>query len=104
MYIRARPPLHSRHAAGVNEWTEWFALPWFVAGEAIAKALTYEPWFVCMENADGSNFPTREIKKYAMYAQNEQVHIAAWPSFSLYDPFAHALGAEVNNAARRNAA
>jgi nitrilase len=36
-----------------------------------------------------------------MYAQNEQVHIAAWPSFSLYDPFAHALGAEVNNAASK---
>ena len=27
-----------------------------------------------------------------MYAQNEQVHVGAWPSFSLYDPFAHALG------------
>jgi nitrilase len=41
------------------------------------------------------------LSKYAMYAQNEQVHIAAWPSFSLYDPFAYALGAEVNNAASR---
>jgi aliphatic nitrilase len=39
------------------------------------------------------------LSKYAMYAQNEQIHVAAWPSFSLYDPFAHALGAEVNNAA-----
>jgi nitrilase len=34
-----------------------------------------------------------------MYAQNEQVHIAAWPSFSLYRGAAHALGPEVNNAA-----
>lgn len=41
------------------------------------------------------------LSKYAMYAQNEQVHIAAWPSFSVYDPFAVALGAEVNNAASR---
>ncbi len=41
------------------------------------------------------------LSKYAMYAQNEQVHVAAWPSFSLYDPFAFALGAEVNNAASR---
>jgi nitrilase len=41
------------------------------------------------------------LSKYAMYAQNEQVHIAAWPSFSLYDPFAHALGHEVNNAASK---
>lgn len=38
------------------------------------------------------------LTKYAMYAQNEQVHIGAWPTFSLYEPFAHALGAEVNNA------
>ncbi len=36
-----------------------------------------------------------------MYAQNEQVHVGAWPSFSLYDPFAHALGWEVNNAASK---
>jgi len=28
-------------------------------------------------------------------------HVASWPSFSLYDPFAPALGAEVNNAASR---
>lgn len=41
------------------------------------------------------------LSKYAMYAQNEQVHVAAWPSFSLYDPFAHALGWEVNNAASK---
>src|SRR6266700_2231032 len=41
------------------------------------------------------------LSKYAMYAQNEQVHVAAWPSFSLYDPFAHALGFEVNNAASK---
>lgn len=39
------------------------------------------------------------LSKYAMYAQNEQVHIAAWPSFSLYRSGAHALGAAVNNAA-----
>ena len=41
------------------------------------------------------------LSKYAMYAQNEQVHIAAWPSFSLYRGGAHALGAEVNTAASR---
>jgi len=40
------------------------------------------------------------LSKYAMCAQNEQVHIAAWPSFSLYHGGAYALGAEVNNAAR----
>jgi len=41
------------------------------------------------------------LTKYAMYAQNEQVHVGAWPSFSLYEPFAYALSAEVNNAASR---
>lgn len=41
------------------------------------------------------------LSKYAMYAQNEQLHIAAWPSFSLYRGGAYALGAEVNNAASR---
>lgn len=39
------------------------------------------------------------LSKYAMYAQNEQVHCAAWPSFSLYRGGAYALGPEVNNAA-----
>jgi len=42
------------------------------------------------------------LSKYAMYAQNEQVHVAAWPDFSVYDPFAHALSWEVNNAAARS--
>ncbi|WP_077002744.1 carbon-nitrogen hydrolase family protein [Variovorax sp. KK3] len=39
------------------------------------------------------------LSKYAMYAQNEQIHCAAWPSFSLYRGAAYALGPEVNNAA-----
>jgi nitrilase len=41
------------------------------------------------------------LSKYAMYAQNEQVHVAAWPSFSVYRGGAHALGPEVNTAASR---
>jgi nitrilase len=36
-----------------------------------------------------------------MYSQNEQVHIAAWTSFSLYRGGAYPLGAEVNLAASR---
>ena len=40
------------------------------------------------------------LSKYAMYAQNEQVHVAAWPSFSVYGD-AHQLSAEVNNAITR---
>jgi nitrilase len=39
------------------------------------------------------------LTKYAMYAQNEQVHVASWPSFSLYRGTAYALGPELNNAA-----
>lgn len=41
------------------------------------------------------------LSKYAMYAQDEQVHVAAWPSFSLYPDVAYALGAEVNTSASR---
>jgi nitrilase len=39
------------------------------------------------------------LTKYAMYAQNEQIHCAAWPSFSIYRGRAYALGPEVNNGA-----
>ena len=38
------------------------------------------------------------LNKYAMYAQNEQVHVAAWPGFSLYAGKAYALGPELNTA------
>ncbi|RML49210.1 putative Nitrilase [Pseudomonas syringae pv. maculicola] len=41
------------------------------------------------------------LSKYAMYAQNEQIHVAAWPSFSLYQNATRALGPEVNTAASR---
>lgn len=39
------------------------------------------------------------LSKYAMYSQNEQIHAAAWPSFSLYKGAAYALGSELNTAA-----
>ena len=39
------------------------------------------------------------LNKYAMYSQNEQIHIGSWPSFSLYKGGAYALGAELNSAA-----
>ncbi|WP_155834379.1 carbon-nitrogen hydrolase family protein [Halotalea alkalilenta] len=41
------------------------------------------------------------LTRYAMYAQHEQIHIAAWPSFSLYQGATAALGPEVNTAASR---
>jgi len=39
------------------------------------------------------------LSKYAMYSQNEQVHVASWPAFSLYEGMAYALGPQLNNAA-----
>lgn len=39
------------------------------------------------------------LTRYAMYSMNEQVHVASWPSFSLYPGIAYALGAELNMAA-----
>lgn len=41
------------------------------------------------------------LTKYAMYSMNEQVHIASWPSFSLYRGLAYALGPELNTAANQ---
>ena len=38
------------------------------------------------------------LVKMAMYAQKEEVHVAAWPSFCMYRDLAYALGPEVNNA------
>lgn len=39
------------------------------------------------------------LMKMAMYAQHEEVHVASWPSLSIYRDLAYALGPEVNNAA-----
>lgn len=39
------------------------------------------------------------LTKYAMYSLGEQIHVGAWPSFSVYRGAARALGPEVNNAA-----
>lgn len=39
------------------------------------------------------------LTKYAMYSLGEEIHVAAWPSFSVYRGAASALGPEVNTAA-----
>jgi nitrilase len=39
------------------------------------------------------------LSKYAMYSQNEQIHVASWPGFHLYRGMAYALGPEANLAA-----
>lgn len=39
------------------------------------------------------------LSKYAMYSQNEQIHVSGWPAFAVYREQAYALGKEVNMAA-----
>lgn len=39
------------------------------------------------------------LTKYAMYSMDEQIHVGAWPSFSIYRGAACALSPEVNTAA-----
>lgn len=39
------------------------------------------------------------LTKYAMYSLGEEIHVAGWPSFSVYRGAARALGPEVNTAA-----
>jgi nitrilase len=41
---------------------------------------------------------TNPLTKYAMFAQNEQIHVASWPSFTLYVGQAYALGCDLNAA------
>ncbi len=39
------------------------------------------------------------LTKYALFSMGEQIHVASWPSFSLYRGAATALGPQVNTAA-----
>ncbi len=39
------------------------------------------------------------LSKYAMFSQHEQIHVAAWPSFSVYRGAAFQLSHQANNAA-----
>lgn len=41
------------------------------------------------------------LTKYAMFSQDEQLHVAAWPSFSIFPGVVNALGPEVNIGASR---
>jgi nitrilase len=95
---------------------QWLIGP---TGETIAKRRKLRPTHVeraVFGDGDGSHIAVHDLPdlgrvgalccwehlqpltKYAMFAQNEQVHVAAWPSFSMYEPFAHALSWETNNA------
>ncbi len=39
------------------------------------------------------------LTKYAMFSMGEEIHVGAWPTFSVYRGAANALGPEVNTAA-----
>ena len=109
---------HSEKAGGSLYMGQWIIGP---DGETVAQRRKLKPTHVertVFGEGDGSDLAVhatelgrigalccwehlQPLSKYAMYAQNEQVHIAAWPSFSLYRGGAYALGPEVNNAASR---
>ncbi|NKJ01648.1 carbon-nitrogen hydrolase family protein [Novosphingobium sp. SG707] len=36
------------------------------------------------------------LSKFALFAQNEQIHVASWPSFTLYKEIAYGLTAQAN--------
>jgi nitrilase len=108
----------SERSGGSLYISQWIIGP---SGETVARRRKLKPTHVertVFGEGDGSDLAVHDseigrlgalccwehlqpLSKYAMYSQNEQVHIAAWPSFSVYDPFAHAFGWEVNNAASK---
>ncbi|MFJ2692144.1 carbon-nitrogen hydrolase family protein [Pseudomonas sp. NPDC087336] len=96
---------------------------WFIDenGETIGARRKLKPTFVertLFGEGDGASLSVYEtplgnlgglccwehlqpLSKYALYAQNEEIHCAAWPSFSIYRHATAALGPEVNVAASR---
>lgn len=108
----------SERRAGSLYIAQWIIGP---DGETVARRRKLKPTHVertVFGEGDGSDlsvYPTplgrlgglccwehlQPLSKYAMYAQDEQVHVGAWPSFSLYVGGAYALGPEVNTAASR---
>jgi len=106
----------SERAGGSNYMAQWIYGP---DGSVVARRRKLKPTHVertIFGEGDGSDIAVHDtdvgrlgalccwehlqpLTKYAMYAQGEQVHVAAWPSFSLYEGAAYALGPEVNTAA-----
>lgn len=96
---------------------------WFIGdnGETIGARRKLKPTFVertLFGEGDGTSLAVFEtpignlgglccwehlqpLTKYALYAQNEEIHCAAWPSFSIYRKATEALGPDVNVAASR---
>jgi aliphatic nitrilase len=109
---------HSERQAGSLYIAQWIIGP---DGGTVARRRKLKPTHVertVFGEGDGSDLAVHDtplgrlgglccwehlqpLSKYAMYAQDEQVHVGAWPSFSLYRGGAYALGPEVNTAASR---
>jgi aliphatic nitrilase len=109
---------HSERQAGSMYIAQWIIGP---DGETIAKRRKLKPTHVertVFGEGDGSDLSVYDtplgrigglccwehlqpLTKYAMFSQDEQVHVGAWPSFSLYEGAANALGPEVNTSASR---
>ena len=105
----------SERDAGTLYISQWLIGP---DGESISRRRKLKPTHVertVFGEGDGSDLSVHDtalgrigslccwehlqpLTRYALYSQDEQIHIGAWPSFSLYVPFANALGADVNMA------
>ena len=106
----------SEKAGGSLYMGQWHYGP---SGEVISRRRKLKPTHVertVFGESDGSHLAVHDtdigrvgalccwehlqpLSKYAMYSQNEQIHIASWPSFSLYSGIAYSLGPELNTAA-----
>jgi len=103
----------SERDAGTLYISQWLIGP---DGESISRRRKLKPTHVertVFGEGDGSDLSVHDttlgrigslccwehlqpLTRYAMYSQDEQIHIGAWPSFSLYQPFANALSSDVN--------
>ncbi|WP_282605075.1 carbon-nitrogen hydrolase family protein [Pelagibius sp. Alg239-R121] len=106
----------SERAGGSLYMGQWHYGP---AGEVVSRRRKLKPTHVertVFGEGDGSDMRVNDtdigrigalccwehlqpLTKYAMFSQNEQIHIASWPSFSLYKGAAYALGPELNTSA-----
>lgn len=109
---------YSERASGTLYMGQWLIDD---KGETVGLRRKLKPTFVertLFGEGDGSSLSTfdtplgvmgalccwehlQPLSKYALYAQNEEIHFAAWPSFSIYRQATEALGPEVNVAASR---
>ncbi|MFF4837944.1 carbon-nitrogen hydrolase family protein [Streptomyces sp. NPDC001315] len=108
----------SERAGGSLYMAQWLIGP---DGQTIAKRRKLKPTHAertVFGEGDGSDLAVHDtplgrlgalscwehlqpLSKYAMYSQDEQIHVGSWPSYSLYPGTAYALGEEVNTSVGR---